>query len=147
MTILITGGAGFIGGHAVLAFLDRGEIPIVLDDLSTGNRTAVPSDVPFYVGDVGDAELVARLVQKHRIEAILHFAAKIVVPESVADPLTYYLSNTVKTHALLQAAVRGNVRHFVFSSTAAVYGNPSFTPVTETANPAPLSPYGRSKLM
>src|SRR6202048_3880061 len=147
MTILITGGAGFIGGHAVLAFLDRGEIPIVLDDLSTGNRTAVPSGVPFYVGDVGDAELVARLVQKHRIEAILHFAAKIVVPESVADPLTYYLSNTVKTHALLQAAVRGNVRHFVFSSTAAVYGNPSFTPVTETADPAPLSPYGMSKLM
>src|SRR6266403_2540952 len=98
MTILITGGAGFIGGHTVLAFLDRGEIPIVLDDLSTGNRAAVPSGVPFFVGDVGDAELVLRLVQNHRIDAILHFAAKIVVPESVADPLNYYHNNTVKTH-------------------------------------------------
>jgi UDP-glucose 4-epimerase len=147
MTILITGGAGFIGGHTVLAFVDHGEIPIVLDDLSTGNRTAVPSGVPFFAGDVGDTELVLRLVQNHRIDAILHFAAKIVVPESVADPLNYYLNNTVKTHALLQAAVRGNVKHFVFSSTAAVYGNPSVTPVSETADPAPLSPYGRSKLM
>jgi UDP-glucose 4-epimerase len=147
MTVLITGGAGYIGGHAVLAFLDRGEVPIVLDDLSTGNRAAVPSGVPFFVGDVGDAELVLRLVQNHRIDAILHFAAKIVVPESVADPLNYYLNNTVKTHTLLKTAVRGNVKHFVFSSTAAVYGNPSFTPVSETADPAPLSPYGRSKLM
>jgi UDP-glucose 4-epimerase len=147
MTILITGGAGFIGGHTVLALIDRGEIPIVLDDLSTGNRAAVPSGVPFFAGDVGDTELVLRLVQNHRIDAILHFAAKIVVPESVADPLNYYFSNTVKTHTLLQAAVRGNVKHFVFSSTAAVYGNPSVTPVSETADPAPLSPYGRSKLM
>jgi GDP-mannose 4,6 dehydratase len=147
MTVLITGGAGFIAGHTVLAFVDRGEIPIVLDDLSTGNRTAVPSGVPFFAGDVGDTELVLRLVQNHRIDAILHFAAKIVVPESVTDPLNYYLNNTVKTHALLQAAVRANLKHFVFSSSAAVYGNPSFTPVSETANPAPLSPYGRSKLM
>ncbi len=104
MTILITGGAGFIGGHTVLAFIDRGEIPIVLDDLSTGDRAAVPSGVPFFAGDVGDTELVLRLVQNHRIDAILHFAAKIVVPESVADPLNYYLNNTVKTHALLQAS-------------------------------------------
>jgi UDP-glucose 4-epimerase len=147
VTILITGGAGFIGGHTVLAFLDRGEIPIVLDDLSTGNRAAVPTGVPFFAGDVGDTELILRLVKRHRVDAILHFAAKIVVPDSVADPLNYYLSNTVKTHALLQAAVRGNVKHFVFSSSAAVYGNPSFTPVCETADPAPLSPYGRSKLM
>ena len=147
MTILITGGAGFIGGHTVLAFLDRGEIPIVLDDLSTGSRAAVPSGVPFFVGDVADTELVLRIVKNHKIDAILHFAAKIIVPESVADPLDYYLSNTVKTHALLQAAVRGNVKHFVFSSSAAVYGNPSITPVCETADPAPLSPYGRSKLM
>src|SRR3979411_811430 len=129
MTILITGGAGFIGGHTVLALIDRGEIPIVLDDLSNGNRAAVPSGVPFFAGDVGDIELVLRLVQNHRIDAILHFAAKIVVPESVADPLNYYLNNTVKTNALLQATVRGNVKHFVFSSTAAVYGNPSVTPV------------------
>jgi UDP-glucose 4-epimerase len=143
MTILITGGAGFIGGHTVLALLDRGEIPIVLDDLSTGNRAAVPSGVPFVAGDVGDTELVLRLVRNHSIDAILHFAAKIVVPESVADPLKYHLNNT----ALLQAAVRGNVKHFVFSSTAAVYGNPSASPVSEAADPAPLSPYGRSKLM
>jgi UDP-glucose 4-epimerase len=147
MTTLITGGAGFIGGHTVLAFLDRGETPIVLDDLSTGNRAAVPASVPFFVGDVGDAELVLRLVQDYRIDAILHFAAKIVVPESVADPLSYYLTNTVKTHTLLQAAVRERVKYLVFSSSAAVYGNPSFTPVSETADPAPLSPYGRSKLM
>jgi UDP-glucose 4-epimerase len=147
VTILITGGAGFIGGHTVLAFLDRGEIPVVLDDLSTGNRAAVPSVVPFFAGDVGDTQLVLRLVKKYRIDAILHFAAKIIVPESVADPLNYYLNNTIKTHALLQAAVRGSVKHFVFSSSAAVYGNPKSTPVCETADPAPLSPYGRSKLV
>src|SRR3981189_60603 len=129
-TILITGGAGFIGGHTVLALIDRGEIPIVLDDLSTGNRAAVPSGVPFLAGDIGDTELVLRLIQNHRIDAIVHFAAKIVVPESVADPLNYYLNNTVKTHTLLQAAVRGNVKHFVFSSTAAVYANHSVTPVS-----------------
>src|ERR1700730_13965500 len=141
MTILITGGAGFIGGHTVLAFLDRGEIPIVLDDLSVGNRSAVPSNVPFVVGDTGDIELVTRIIREHGVDAILHFAAKIVVSESVADPLSYYLNNTVKTRALLEAAVRGKVRHFVFSSTAAVYGNPSFTPVSEEVVPAPLSPY------
>src|SRR6266478_9838771 len=147
MTVLITGGAGYIGGHAVLAFLDRGEIPVVLDDLSTGSRSAIPSEVPYIFGDVGDTSLLLQIIEAHKIDAILHFAAKIVVPESIADPLAYYLNNTVKTHALLQAAVRGKVKHFVFSSTAAVYGNPSFTPVSETADPAPLSPYGRSKLM
>lgn len=147
MTTLITGGAGYIGGHTVLAFLDRGEVPIVLDDLSTGNREAVPSDVPFFVGDVGDTAFVSRLIRTQRIDSILHFAAKIIVPESVADPLNYYLCNTVKTHALLHAAVRENIKHFVFSSSAAIYGNPVSTPVSETAHPAPLSPYGRSKLM
>ena len=124
MTILVTGGAGYIGGQTVLALLDRGETPVVLDDLSTGNRAAVPLKVPLVVGDVGDMELVSRVIREHRIDAILHFAAKIIVPESIADPLSYYLNNTVKTRALLEAAVRGNVRHFVFSSTAAVYGNP-----------------------
>jgi UDP-glucose 4-epimerase len=147
MTILITGGAGYIGGHIVLALTDRGEIPIVLDDLSTGKRAAVPPGVPLFVGDIGDSDLVSRLIQDHKISAVLHFAAKIIVPESVADPLSYYLNNTIKTHSLLQAVVRANVKHFVFSSSAAVYGNPSFTPVNETADPAPLSPYGRSKLM
>jgi UDP-glucose 4-epimerase len=147
MTVLVTGGAGFIGGHTVLALLDWGEVPVVLDDLSTGIRTAVPPIVPLHVGDVGDARLVSRIVDKHGIDAILHFAAKIVVPDSVADPLDYYRSNTIKTHALLQAAVKSNVRHLVFSSTAAVYGNPVVTPVIESAHLAPLSPYGRSKLM
>src|SRR6266403_2561736 len=113
MTILVTGGAGYIGGHTVIALLDRCEIPVVLDDLSTGNREAVPLNVPLVVGDVGDVELVAQVIREHRIDTILHFAAKIIVPESVVDPLSYYLSNTVKTRALLEAAVKGNVRHFV----------------------------------
>src|SRR5437899_259830 len=133
MTVLISGGAGYIGGHAVLAFLDRGEIPVVLDDLSTGSRSAIPSEVPFIFGDVGDTSLLLQIIETHKIDAILHFAAKIVVPESIADPLAYYLNNTAKTRALLEAAVKGKVRYFVFSSTAAV--------------PAPLSPYGMSKLM
>jgi UDP-glucose 4-epimerase len=147
MTVLITGGAGYIGGHVVLAFMDSGEIPVVLDDLSNGSRNAIPSKVPFFVGDVGDTSLVLRILETHKIDAILHFAAKIVVPESMADPLGYYLNNTAKTRALLEAAVTGNVRHFVFSSTAAIYGNPNQTPVSEEAVPAPLSPYGMSKLM
>jgi UDP-glucose 4-epimerase len=147
MTVLITGGAGYIGGHTVLAFLDRGEIPVVLDDLSSGRRRALPSEVPFFLGDVGDTSLLHHILETHKIDAILHFAAKIVVPESMTDPLGYYLNNTVKTRALLEAAVRARVRYFVFSSTAAIYGNPNEAMVTESAVPAPLSPYGRSKLM
>jgi UDP-glucose 4-epimerase len=147
MTVLITGGAGYIGGHAVLAFLDRGEIPVVIDDLSTGSRDAVPSKVPFILGDVGDISLVLRIIETHKVDAILHFAAKIIVPESVTDPLGYYLNNTVKTRALLEAAVKGKVRYLVFSSTAAIYGNPDRATVSEETVPAPLSPYGMSKLM
>jgi UDP-glucose 4-epimerase len=147
MTVLITGGAGYIGGHAVLAFLDRGEIPVVLDDLSTGSRNAVPSGVPFIVGDVGDTSLVLHILDVHKIDAILHFAAKIIVPDSIADPLGYYLNNTVKTRALLEAAVKGKVRNLVFSSTAAIYGNPNKRVVSEESIPAPLSPYGMSQLM
>jgi UDP-glucose 4-epimerase len=147
MTVLITGGAGYIGGHAVLAFLDRGETPVVLDDLSTGSRNAIPSEVPFVVGDVGDTSLVLDILKTHKIGAILHFAAKIVVPESITDPLGYYLNNTVKTRALLEAAVKGKIRHFVFSSTAAIYGDPNKAMVSEETVPAPLSPYGMSKLM
>src|SRR2546423_2084834 len=105
MSVLVTGGAGYIGGQTVLALLDRGEIPVVLDDLSTGHRVAVPPGVPFFLGDVGDSELIEHVIEVHRIEAILHFAAKIVVPDSVADPLGYYLSNTVKTRALLEASI------------------------------------------
>jgi UDP-glucose 4-epimerase len=147
MSVLITGGAGYIGGQTVLALIDRGEVPIVLDNLSTGRRSAVPSAVPFFEGDVGDMNLLEQIIQAHKIEAVLHFAAKIVVPESVADPLGYYLNNTVKTRALLEASVRGGVKYFVFSSTAAVYGNPAVTHVSEESALAPLSPYGMSKLM
>ena len=147
MTVLVTGGAGFIGGHTVLALLDRGEVPVVLDDLSTGTRSALPGEVDLHVGDVADAELVSRLIRDYRIDAILHFAARIVVPDSVADPLGYYMANTLKTHALLRSAVTAGVKHFIFSSSAAVYGNPDAVPVDETALPNPLSPYGRSKLM
>jgi len=147
MTILVTGGAGYIGGQTVIALLDRRETPVVLDDLSTGRRNAVPSNVPLVVGDVGDTELVGNIIREHAVDSILHFAAKIIVPESVSDPLGYYFNNTVKTRALLEAAVKGSVRHFVFSSTAAVYGNPEFSPISEDATTAPLSPYGMSKLM
>jgi UDP-glucose 4-epimerase len=147
MTVLITGGAGYIGGHTVLAFLDRGEVPVVLDDLSTGSRDTLPAEVPFFLGDVGDTAFVRQILETHKVDAILHFAAKIVVPESMTDPLGYYLNNTVKTRALLEAAVQAHVGYFVFSSTAAVYGNPSEAMVTEAAVPAPLSPYGKSKLM
>jgi UDP-glucose-4-epimerase GalE len=147
MTVLVTGGAGFIGGHTVLALVDRGEIPVVLDDLSTGSRAAVPGEVDLHVGDIADAELVTQLIRDYRVDAILHFAARIVVPDSVADPLGYYTANTLKTHALLRAAIAADVKRFIFSSSAAVYGNPDAVPVDETAQPNPLSPYGRSKLM
>lgn len=147
MTVLVTGGAGYIGGHMVLALLDAGEKVAVLDDLSTGFRWAVPAAAKLIAGDVGDAALVDDILARHKIDAIAHFAAKIVVPESVADPLGYYLNNTAKARTLLECAVRGKIKHFIFSSTAAVYGEPPVTPVDETLPLAPINPYGRSKLM
>jgi UDP-glucose 4-epimerase len=147
MTVLVTGGAGYIGGHMVLALLDAGEKVVVLDDLSTGFRWAVPAAAKLIAGDVGDATLVDDILARHKIDAIAHFAAKIVVPESVADPLGYYLNNTAKARTLLECAVRGKIKHFIFSSTAAVYGEPPVTPVDETLPLAPINPYGRSKLM
>lgn len=147
MAVLVTGGAGYIGSHMVLALLDAGEQPIVLDNLSTGFRWAVPEDVAFYQGDVGDAAIVDRIAAAHDIDAIIHFAAKIVVPDSVADPLGYYFNNTAKARALIESAVRNKVRHFIFSSTAAVYGDVQTNPVTEDDVLNPVSPYGRSKLM
>jgi UDP-glucose 4-epimerase len=147
MAVLVTGGAGYIGSHTVLALLDSGEQPVVLDDLSTGFREAVPEGVPFFTGDDGDEALVADIVARHDIDAIIHFAAKIVVPESVADPLGYYLNNTSKARNLIASAVASKVKHFIFSSTAAVYGDPDALPVTEDARLKPVSPYGRSKLM
>jgi len=147
MSVLVTGGAGYIGSHMVLELLDNGEKPVVIDDLSTGFRWAVPADVPFIEGDISDGPLVERVLREHKVDAIVHFAARIVVPDSVADPLGYYLANTMKTRNLLEAAVRAEVPHFVFSSTAAVYGNPPVNPVSEDSAPNPMSPYGMSKLM
>src|SRR4029453_10852847 len=120
MGVLVTGGAGYIGSHMVLELVDAGETVVVLDDLSTGFRAPAPPEAPFVTGDARDAGRVSRLVDEHRIDGILHFAAKIVVPESVADPLAYYLNNTVKSRTLIEAAVRGGVKHVIFSSTAAV---------------------------
>ena len=147
MTVLVTGGAGYIGSHIVLELLDCGERVLVLDNLATGFAWAVPEGVPLVVGDAGDQALVARLIREHGVEAILHFAASTVVPDSVRNPLAYYRNNTVNTRALIECAVDNGVRYFVFSSTAAVYGNPAVVPVKEDAPTPPISPYGWSKLM
>jgi UDP-glucose 4-epimerase len=147
MAILVSGGAGYIGSHMVLELLDRGEPVIVLDDLSTGFWWALPKEVTLVRGDMGDQALVERVIAEHGITEIAHFAAKIVVPDSVSDPLGYYLNNTVKTRALLESAVRGGVKHVIFSSTAAVYGEPPVSPVPEEIALNPINPYGRSKLM
>lgn len=147
MTVLVTGGAGYIGSHMVLELLDAGERVVVIDNLSTGFKWAVAPGATLIVGDVGDDDLVKTVIAKHKVDAIIHFAGSIVVPDSVSDPLGYYLNNTVKSRALIQSAVERGVKHFIFSSTAAVYGNPKELPVTETALPAPMSPYGSSKLM
>ena len=147
MAVLVTGGAGYIGSHTVLALTDRGEKVVVLDNMSTGFSSAVPTTVPLVVGDMGDEALVKATVAEHGIDAIIHFAAKIVVPESVSDPLGYYLNNTVKSRALIAAAVESGVKHIIFSSTAAVYGEPDVERVAEETPTDPVSPYGRSKLM
>ena len=147
MAILVSGGAGYIGSHMVLELIDRGEEVVVLDDLSTGFWWAVPREATFVKGDMGDQALVERTLTEHGITEIAHFAARIVVPDSVSDPLGYYLNNTVKTRALLESAVRCGVRHLIFSSTAAVYGEPPLSPVPEDIALNPINPYGRSKLM
>jgi UDP-glucose 4-epimerase len=147
MSVLVTGGAGYIGGHMALGLLDAGETVVVLDNLSTGFAWAVPEGAKLVVGDTGDKARVARLIREHGIDAIAHFAAKIVVPESVSDPLGYYLNNVSNARSLIEAAVEGGVKTFIFSSTAAVYGETGAEPVSEEAALAPISPYGRSKLM
>jgi UDP-glucose 4-epimerase len=147
MAVLVTGGAGYIGSHMVYALLDAGEQVVVLDNLSTGHRWAVAPGVPLFVGETGDQLLVTRLIREYGIESIIHFAASIVVPDSVRDPLAYYRNNTVNSRALIECAVNGGVQNFIFSSTAAVYGNAAEIPVREDAPTLPISPYGWSKLM
>jgi UDP-glucose 4-epimerase len=145
-SILVTGGAGYIGSHVVLQLRARGEQVVVLDDLSTGFRQAV-LDTPLVVGKVGDRDLVMEILRTHGVDTVLHFAAHTIVPESVANPLKYYGNNTCSTRNLLECCVETGVRHFVFSSTAAVYGIPADTMVAETSPTAPINAYGTSKLM
>jgi UDP-glucose 4-epimerase len=147
MSVLVTGGAGYIGSHMALELLDAGERAVVLDNLSTGLARAVPKEAELIEGDVGDQSLVARMIETRAVDAVIHFAGSVVVPDSVADPLGYYLNNTVKSRALIEIAVKCGVRHFIFSSTAAVYGMTGDQPVAEDAPLAPMSPYGSSKRM
>lgn len=147
MTVLVTGGAGYIGSHAALALLDGGREVVVLDDLSQGHRWAVPTGAAFVEGDCGDEDLVRRVIAEHDVTAIMHFAGSIIVPDSVIYPLEYYRNNTVNSRALLQVAVDSGVKHFIFSSTAGVYGEPKATPINEDFALKPISPYGTSKMM
>jgi UDP-glucose 4-epimerase len=147
MTVLVTGGAGYIGSHTVHELVDAGEQVLVLDNLSTGFVSSLPSPALPIIGDTGDQALVASVIDAHQVDAIIHFAASIVVPDSMRDPLGYYRNNTANSRALIETAVKRGVRHFIFSSTAAVYGNPAQVPVAEDAPLAPVSPYGWSKLM
>jgi UDP-glucose 4-epimerase len=145
--VLVTGGAGYIGSHAVLALKEAGHQPVVIDNLTTGFRWAIPDDIPFHQGDIADPDLVARIIAEHGIEAIMHFAGSIIVPESVENPLKYYRNNTANSRSLIEAAVNGGVKHFIFSSTAATYGIPDASPVREDMPTLPINPYGMSKLM
>ncbi len=147
MTVLITGGAGYIGSHAVVAFREAGYDVVVVDNLSTGHRDAVPTDVPFVEGDVGDVARMQGVIQAHKVTSVVHFAGSLVVPESIEQPLAYYLNNTAASRNLIQTCVDGGVAHFIFSSSCTVYGSPDVLPVSEDAPTAPINPYGRSKLM
>lgn len=147
MAILVTGGAGYIGSHIALRLRQRNEAVVVLDNLATGFRQAVPEGCEFIYGDVGTSNVLDLVMSEHEIDAVMHFAGSAVLPESVSDPLAYYRNNTSASRTLLEACVRHGVRNFIFSSTAAVYGVPRQNPVSESADPVPASPYGRSKLM
>lgn len=147
MSVLVTGGAGYIGSHMVHRLCDAGETVVVLDNLTTGFDWAIPAAAQLIECDVGDEAFVSQIIKDHDVDAIVHFAGSIVVPESVVDPLGYYLNNTVKSRSLIASAVAGGVKNFIFSSTAAVYGAPETMPVTEATPQIPVSPYGSSKLM
>jgi UDP-glucose 4-epimerase len=147
MTILVTGGAGYIGSHMVLALTEMGEDVVVLDNLSTGYWWAIAPEAKLVEGDIGDEALLDRIMADYSFDAVVHFAGSIVVPDSVRDPLGYYLNNTVKSRMLMACAVKAGIARFIFSSTAAVYGNTAAQPVFEDAPLAPISPYGSSKLM
>ena len=147
MSILVTGGAGYIGSHMVYALVDRGDEVIVLDNLSTGMRSLVAEQAKFVEGDAGDMVLAASLLRTHGVTAIIHFAGSVVVPESVDKPLDYYANNTVASRNLIAVCVQEGVKNLVFSSTAAVYGTPEQNPVPENSRTVPINPYGRSKLM
>jgi UDP-glucose 4-epimerase len=147
MTVLVTGGAGYIGSHMVYALAEAGESVVVIDNLSTGFSAFLPAGVPLFIGDAADENLVEGVIAAHKVESIVHLAGSVVVPDSVRDPLAYYRNNTMTTRNLLNTAVKCGIDRFIFSSTAAVYGNPDRVPVSEHAPTRPSSPYGFSKLM
>src|ERR1700685_3241113 len=147
MTVLVTGGDGYNGSLMVQALGEAGESVVVIDNLSTGFSAFLPAGAPLYIGDAADENLVQGVVAAHKVESIIHFAGSVVVPDSMRDPLGYYRNNTMTTRSLLTAAVKCGIKRFIFSSTAAVYGNPDQVPVPEHAPTRPLSPYGSSKLM
>ena len=147
LNVLVTGGAGYIGSHAVLALIEAGHQPIVIDNLVTGFRWAVADEAIFVEGDISDAEFVGKTIKAHAIDAIMHFAGSVVVPESVENPLKYYDNNTAKSRSLIASAVSSGVKHMIFSSTAATYGIPETSPVREDMPTLPINPYGTSKLM
>lgn len=145
--VLVTGGAGYIGSHAVLALRDAGAEVVVIDNLNTGFRQAVPADVPLIVGDIADRHLLASVMKEHGVTAVMHFAGSLIVPESVEKPLDYYANNTMASLGLIRASIEQGVNRFVFSSTAAVYGQPETSPISEATPTRPINPYGNSKLM
>lgn len=147
MSVLITGGAGYIGSHTAYALLDRGEDVVVLDNLSTGMRSHVGTKVAFVEGDIRDQALMRHTIARHKVDAVIHFAGSIVVPESVEKPLEYYENNVVGSRALLQACIAAGIKQFIFSSTGAVYAEDASQPLAEDERKAPISPYARSKLM
>ena len=147
LNVLVTGGAGYIGSHAVLALIEAGHAPVVIDNLVTGFRWAIADKAAFYEGDISDNALIQKIISDCDIDAIMHFAGSVVVPESVENPLKYYNNNTAKSRSLIESAVTGGVRHMIFSSTAATYGIPESSPVREDMATVPINPYGTSKLM